>query len=1082
LIRSDTFIDDVTAPELIAFSIDMNSSFLLLTFGEAVNTEKLVRSGITLLKAKGSSVFVTLAGCLGGVTCSPSILGTEVQVGISSDDMNKIKLKEFASSTADTFIALTANVIEDLAEDPNAAKAINFTSAVQASFHTKDEKDPKVTSFRFDLEAGKIMLTFNEPVDPQSLNTTLTPVLLQGKANSSALIEGTSMLSIVGVVEEKALTASMTITVDLSHTDEVRIKAANEVANSLQDTFLSLHAGSIKDVAGRGNVEVPRTEGLQASEHTDDQLAAKLTSFILDLSKRQLQLTFSDVISVQSYDPKYVIIAAAPGEGAVSYTLTGGSIAQNDFVVVDIDLSKDDFIALGENAQLATMQNNTYITLSADAFEDTSGRDVISVTRSKAIKTSKLVPDVTPPIVTSTSLDLTSETLELNFSEPLNFSSFDPTVLTLQSHINQSLGTFRTLVSKNFTYNSRRDQFVVALEHSDLNALKLDSSIGINRSTVFISFPRSLVRDLAGVEPLAATSTAAQTLSAFNADTKAPELTSFDVDMDQGLLNMNFSEAVRISTLEETFITIQDAATATASAEYKLTGGATLSTQNGVHVRVNLTLDDLNNIKGKAMATSASNTYMRFVGGMITDMNGNNITAKSNGGAIGAAAYQGDVTKPKLNSFNLNMNSGVLELLFSETVAPASLKVDTIELQSASNGSTKFALTGGDFIKSPLTTVIRINLTDTDLNAIKALPGLAVSIATTHLNMAEHVVTDVSGNNATAVSTGSATAVSQYTPDQTDPHLLSFTLDTDTAVMTLSFSETVKGSSFDPSAIMFQSASNGLAGGVAVYNLTGGSNKTMTPEINISFVLLKEDLDAMKVVDNFATTISNTFVSIRSKMIKDMASTPNPVGSIALGSGLQASRLSLDRTHPVMRAFSIDMNAGLINITVSEPVQPNIDVTKLAIVSAGDATGHKISNASNVTLFEGNRRIEIALSVTDLNRIKARPALAVSAATTVITLSASFALDQAGNRITPVVSGDNKTPASFTEDSTKPRVVSFELDLRTNKLRLVFSETINVTSFRPTGVALLGANNASSDALVYTLTGGAVANSSKCSP
>jgi len=234
---------------------------------------------------------------------------------------------------------------------------------------------------------------------------------------------------------------------------------------------------------------------------------------------------------------------------------------------------------------------------------------------------------------------------------------------------------------------------------------------------------------------------------------------------------------------------------------------------------------------------------------------------------------------PLLVSFGLNMNSGVLTFDFSESMSPSSVVTTDFTLQSTGNGSdasaVSFPLTGGNVTTSVVSFTIEIVLLETDLNSIKALAALAVGTTTTFVSMNVGGAKDVSGNNVTAVGSENVLAATSFTQDTTPPELLSFTFSLDTGAMVLSFSETVNGSSFDPTELQLQSAANGTAAGVSALTLTGGTNATSEPSTTVSFVMLKEDLDAVKIIDGFATTQSDTFVSASSRLVEDMAASLN---------------------------------------------------------------------------------------------------------------------------------------------------------------------------------------------------------------
>jgi hypothetical protein len=482
-----------------------------------------------------------------------------------------------------------------------------------------------------------------------------------------------------------------------------------------------------------------------------------------------------------------------------------------------------------------------------------------------------------------------------------------------------------------------------------------------------------------------------------------------------------------------------------------------------------MTVDDLNEVKAAVLASSESDTYLSFTSSMIKDMRGNNVTGKNDSRAIKADSFEDDLTPPSLVSFDLNMTSESLTLVFSETVSPDSVSMTAFSLQSAANGSaagvTQFDLTGGNVSTAIISTKIVVVLTKDDINSIKALPSLAVDDNTSFLVMSSDGVKDVTGNNVTAVAASAAAAVSEFTADVTLPELLYFSLDLHNGVMLASFSETINGSSFDPSQITLQSVKNGTSAGALSYKLTGGTNVSSTASVNVSFDLLKEDTDAIKVVDGLATGVNDTFVSATSALVSDMNS--NVLSAIENTAGLASADHTADNVAPHVVQFTFDLNAGVINISMSEPVADSINVTALAFVSSGDTTGYALTSGSNVTLGDGQRFVQIAVSTTDLNEIQARPLLATSEITTVLQLRAAFGKDKTGNEVIALELADNKTAAAFVEDIVAPTLSSFVLDLSANQLALTFSETVDGSGFNATSITLVGTGSAK-----YTLTNG----------
>ena len=61
-----------------------------------------------------------------------------------------------------------------------------------------------------------------------------------------------------------------------------------------------------------------------------------------------------------------------------------------------------------------------------------------------------------------------------------------------------------------------------------------------------------------------------------------------------------------------------------------------------------------------------------------------------------------------------------------------------------------------------------------------------------------------------------------------------------------------------------------------------------------------------------------------------------------------------------------------------------------------------------------------------------------------------------------------RTPLAFLEDTTSPRLISFDLDLSNRTLTLVFDEPVSVQSLRADGLTLLSGPSQSHEDYVHT--------------
>jgi len=96
--------------------------------------------------------------------------------------------------------------------------------------------------------------------------------------------------------------------------------------------------------------------------------------------------------------------------------------------------------------------------------------------------------------------------------------------------------------------------------------------------------------------------------------------------------------------------------------------------------------------------------------------------------------------------------------------------------------------------------VEKITLSDEDLNNIKPIAGLATSNQTTYLRNLFDAIKDTNGIQIAELPDGRAISVRTFTTDSSPPQLIDFSLSLNgtLAILLLTFSETVLGTTLDP--------------------------------------------------------------------------------------------------------------------------------------------------------------------------------------------------------------------------------------------------------------------------------------------
>ena len=132
------------------------------------------------------------------------------------------------------------------------------------------------------------------------------------------------------------------------------------------------------------------------------------------------------------------------------------------------------------------------------------------------------------------------------------------------------------------------------------------------------------------------------------------------------MISLTFSETVNSISIDPLQITIQDSHRAKSLRLFN--GGYTISPNSTVIV-ILMFKDDVEYIKQNfKLATTINTTYLRHNTYLIQDMNSNFVVPIYDGMGQQAILYVQDTTRPYLTQFDLDMNSGMVILYFSESI------------------------------------------------------------------------------------------------------------------------------------------------------------------------------------------------------------------------------------------------------------------------------------------------------------------------------------------------------------------------------------------------------------------------------
>ncbi|KAL5489577.1 hypothetical protein EMCRGX_G018687 [Ephydatia muelleri] len=1037
-LQSSVVTYDVTPPRVVDFSVNLNTSTLIILFSEVVDTTTFNISAITLQDAPTRGNTSVTSYTLTGGVISPSPTAVSVSIQLTQNDLNNIKrLGNLASSIYNTYLTAPPGFVNDTSRNPALG-----VFGLNASVFRTDMIPPQVLSFTLDMNTGTMIITFTETVNSSSL--IVSAIGLQNAASNPTQSYTLTLGNVTVATPGSAVDQSMRI--QLSTIDLNEIKRRAPLATSVSYTFLTFMQNGVQDTSGNGLVVVDSAHAIRATGVILDSTSPQLTGFSMDLNSNALLLSFSE--TVQPRLLTYTLVSS-------NTTLLSGPTIIVNFSIADVNQIKT-ILALAGNGSFIS------IVLTSGAINDTYGNPVVAAINLPVLS---IIPDTIPPTITCFSLNLSTNELALTFGEPVDPLSVNITRFILL----QSRGSNNSIqLSSAMVTGPPSTILILVLSAVDTNIIKLNGKFATSVNNTYLSIYSGAVSDTFGV-PIAsiASTSAIQACSYFN-DTTSPKLIDFEFTMTNGLfplvLVLTFSEpivATSISPLNITFQTLQAGGPA-----YKLTGGRYSLNPTPV-LRINVTEIDFSGMSLiPSLLVTTNTTYLTIPNGSFFDLFGNPGVGIPSTAALQAAALSVNLVVPTLLSYTLDMNTGTLQLSFSQPVLASTITFTSLTLQNAAqlNANASLTLSGG-IATTVNSYVVSIALQPTDLSAIKVDRQLATSKANTWLSALSGFILGTTGTPAFLVS---GLAASVYIPDFTRPTLASYDVYLNTMMAVFTFSEPVDLTTFDPTQVNFQ---NAMSASTVKYTLTGGNSyQHIYNEIILMFTL--SDENALKASPDLLTSINKTFLSIPAELVQDMNA--NPVNQIKTSSALQANMLYMDTNKPYLVSFTLDRGVGMLNLTFNETVDgstlyiPSITLLNAAVNSTANYTLTLTSVLSGATL---SSVLTIQLSAADAGQIKVLP-LCLNVTNCFLIHDASLVLDTLHTSVIARPVNNSLQAQAVYPDTVPPVLVSFSFNRQNGVITLSFSEPVNISTLSPSAISLQ--TFSLSPYQLYTLTGGTV--------
>ena len=1072
--QTAAYIPDTTNPEVIEngfIEFDLDSGQFTIAFTEPMDSTSISVPGTLVFQHHS---YVTLAMDVFEVqslACSSCADGENVTFTLPSAELNRLKLNpRVCSSAANCWLTILTpgNFIHDMAgnmvvELPNGSRS----SQRYLGSYIDDITGPFLEAFSLDMSLRELVLTFDEPVDSSTVN--VGGVSIQ---NGPGVVDESLFYHLTS--EDLVLSESgIEMTVLLSDTDVNALQSRPDVATSRNDTYLSLDMGVVLDLSYMQNPSqaIANIDAKLAAVYVPDVAPPEVEGFDLDFDSNSLTLIFSEPVLVSTINLEQLVLHSSPVRN-ISWQLTGGDIQPTELAAsseVTFTLTNADATFLEVSQDIATDSSNTYLSALAGLAVDTNGITSTEIPVSASIQVSNLIPDDFAPSVITFGIDMNLGELTIIFDDVMDASTFDVSAITLQSMLYRVPMEWHTLSGDSSTSSTENGfEVTVTIGPEDLNRVKQIRNLTTSSANTYLTAAATIADDVHGVDTVALTDGKSLQAVSFTEDSTRPNLESWSLDMNVGQIIMTFSETVDILTLQFSQITLQ--VSDDTSDSYSLTGVANLIPPDADYrFAIQLTEADSNFVKAHTgLGTSRDNSYLSITANTIVDMNSNIVFPIPNGQALQAESFIPDTSDPMLRSFSIDMNLGVLSLTFDETVNAASFNVSAVTLVNRASQYSSSYTPESSTASTIDSSIIEVTLAKVDLDAIKAISNLASSASDTYVIAPPYTVRDMNGNSLSEITSDAALQVSEYTEDSTPPEIVGFDIDMSLEQIHLSFSETVRATSLDPTQITIQSFPSGA--GTTVTLTTGTYSQEDSTLITLQ--LGEDDTNMLKLLRDIATSRTNTFLSLTANAVQDPTGTS--LVAVPSNNAIQVTDFTDDLISPQLVSFNLNLDQQTLILTFDETIDSGtFSIISVALQdSANDPTQSvRLSSRSTTESTDGTVFV-IQLSSDDFNDITATFPLATMETNTFITLTAGAVDDTRGNPSIEIPSSNAIQISSHTADVTKPLLVEFDFDLNLGILTLIFSESVNITSFNPTQVTLQSAQ--SSPVYTFTLTGGLV--------
>lgn len=947
---STTYTVDTIPPTLLSWSVNLGSNTLTLIFSEPlqspVDITKIILSSSS---SNSSSSFVSQRVSSNSYIIVSTLNVIEIRLG--SADSHLIKSRPpLCISKEFCFLSIELGFGKDTSTTSSSNNIVqNMLGLVVYSAtnsFVSDTVSPTILSYGFDLNTGALSLQFSETINSVTFNGAGVVFY------DSDIVAEPSLRSSQYAYFDPVYTTSLVVHIPLYVLRAITAKLSIGSGNNLYATFQNI---TVRDMAGNYMTSV--VSAMQAAFIVPDSIPPIPIALAWNASVYLLTVYFSESIRLSPITLRELkIFSSSPG---LSTTLNGVTLltsSDSDILMFDISFVAPAIAAIAfGSSQFAT---NFYIT-GYGAISDSSlqANPILPMSSTQAVSDGNRIMNFR--------LHLHSKVIILEFAYPINVKTLDPTQFVFKDSF---LLNFYPLTTDSNIYSISPDGYFLTLIISSADYLSMPGRIVID-SHLYAEISRTFIQD--NDNKYLSQSNSINCVQIIYA-VELPSIIGYNLNLANGIITMFFSKNILTESAQFSTLTLMSSRNVSTSLSVNLEGTYASNneiTQTFVSFIGNgsyPTVRDKIHLSGK-IGSSISTTFLTASFGFVTDtlVPSNFMDQIQYTNAIEALFVTQDTILPSLQGFDLNMNSRILSLTFSEAVNGTSAKINLITLRAFAElplGPKATFYTLKTSIGYGLGTTVYVNLSQADFNDIMLLsPKLAMNSDNTYITLSRFAFRDISYNRNSnkEILLQNAIKVGIFTPDRISPSLLYFDFSLQDAFMTLYFSKIIKCSSFHVDSLSFQYlAFTGVQPYKYTLSLNSSSFSCSASLTNFISVNIGEvDIQNIKIIPFLVKFNINTFLTLPAGFVID----PYENEFIEIGDAyaVQVRNYTGDSIRPKLLYYLMSKTA-VLSLVFSEPTDLFLafDVTAITLydgLSPNSSFNYRITSSSTIVSISADK-------------------------------------------------------------------------------------------------------------------------------